>query len=213
MLCIMISVGSALVYGLVAGFAIAIPVGAIAVLILRVGITQGLKAGLAAGLGAATVDLSYCTVAMVAGGAISGTLQSWGSYPLLVSGLVLLGLGVFQLVGALRHKNDPDRPLPSPRSVYLRFIALTALNPATVLYFAALAATLGAQQADAAAKVAFVVGTGSASVMWHLVLGAIGAVLHRTIGPKASKALGVVGSLMVVALGAVVLVRGITGVF
>jgi threonine/homoserine/homoserine lactone efflux protein len=43
--------------GLVAGYAIAIPVGAIAVLIIHTALTQGLRAGLAAGAGAATADL------------------------------------------------------------------------------------------------------------------------------------------------------------
>ena len=44
--------------GAIAGYAIAIPVGAIAVLIIHIGLTSGLRQGLAAGAGAATVVIA-----------------------------------------------------------------------------------------------------------------------------------------------------------
>ena len=58
----------ALLAGIFAGYAIAVPVGVIAVLIIETGMAGGLRRGLAAGAGAATVDLVYCAGALGAGG-------------------------------------------------------------------------------------------------------------------------------------------------
>lgn len=204
-----ISVPTALLYGVLAGFGIAMPLGAIAVLLLRTGMTHGFRAAAAAGLGAASVDLAYCAAAFAVGSSIAGTIQSWGGWPLLVSGAVLAGIGAIQLRGAFRGAPDaPATPLRS-RHLYTRFVALTALNPATVLYFVALASALASRQADAAARVAFVAGTGLASAMWQVGLAAVGALLHRGIGQRASRVLGIVGSAIVMLLGGVMIARGI----
>ena len=64
----------ALFLGMAAAYGIAIPVGPIAVLILRTGVSRGLRAAAAAGAGAATADLIFATSAMVFGAAVSGFL-------------------------------------------------------------------------------------------------------------------------------------------
>lgn len=204
------SIPAALAYGALAGYAIAIPLGAIGLLILRTALARGFKGGAAAGLGAATVDLAFCTLAFLAGGAVGPTLRSWGDTPLYVSAAVLIGIGLVQLRGALRPSAEA-KPLPSHGSIYVRFIALTAINPATVLYFAALAGTLASQDADAGARAAFVVAVGLASASWQLGLAAAGSVLHRAASPRVSKVLSVTGSLIVVGLGLAVLARAVWG--
>src|SRR6266550_1795694 len=67
-------VGQAFLLGMAAAYAIAIPVGPIAVLILRTGVRRGLRAAAAAGAGAATADLLFATIAMLFGAAASGFL-------------------------------------------------------------------------------------------------------------------------------------------
>jgi hypothetical protein len=59
---------SAALSGLLAGYGVAVPVGAIAVVLISVSARTSLRIGAAAGLGAATVDGAYALVA-VAGGA------------------------------------------------------------------------------------------------------------------------------------------------
>jgi len=61
--------GQAFLLGMAAAYAIAIPVGPIAVLILRTGVSRGLRAAAAAGAGAATADLIFATGAMLFGAA------------------------------------------------------------------------------------------------------------------------------------------------
>lgn len=205
------SAGSALVYGLLAGLGIAMPLGAIGVLIVRAAMTSGFRVGAAAGLGTATVDLVYCTLAFAAGAGLADTIRSWGSAPLYVSGAVIAGIGVAQLWSTFHRREGGPLVAPRARSIYMRFIALTALNPVTVLYFVALAGALATRDANPGARAAFVVGVGAASALWQVALAGAGTVLHRTAGPRVSHALGVVGSLIVVGLGAAVLARAATG--
>jgi len=136
---------AALFAGIFAGFAVAVPVGVIAVLIIEAGMAGGLRRGLAAGAGAATVDLTYCVTALFIGGVLSQILASVLLPLQVLSGVVLISIGVRGLYalwrgrrGEVANPNDP-RVRGSAVQLYLRFIVLTALNPATVLYFLALA--------------------------------------------------------------------------
>jgi len=202
------SIGGAALYGLAAGLGIAMPLGAIAVLILRTALSRGARAGVAAGLGAATIDATYCTLAVSAGAALSDVISTWGDAPLYLSGAIIAAIGVAQLVSALRPQQT-TAAAPGARVVYLQFVGLTALNPVTVLYFASLAGVLASHHADAGARVAFVAGVGVASAAWHLGLGVVGAAMRHTVGARASRALGVIGSVIVVGLGAVILARAV----
>lgn len=204
------SIGGAALYGLAAGLGIAMPLGAISVLILRTVLARGIRAGIAAGLGAATVDLVYCSLAVAAGASLSSVIAGWGDAPLYVSGTVIVAIGVVQLVGALRP-HDAGAPAPRARRVYLQFIGLTALNPVTVLYFASLAGVLASREADAGAQVAFVAGVAVASAAWQVGLVLVGAAMRHTVGDRASRVLGIVGSGIVVALGVVVIARAALG--
>lgn len=207
-----ISVPEAAAAGVLAGFAIAIPVGAIAVLILRIGLTRGFAPAAAAGLGVATVDFVYCTLAIVAGAQVASAIESWGALPLYISGAVLVAIGTYMLVQAFRAPRAASNAPPArPLAVYGRFVALTMLNPATVIYFAALATALAGQQASGGAHVAFVLGTGIASAAWQVGLAAAGALLHRMAGPRTMRGLSVLGAAIVVGLGVAIIVRGATG--
>lgn len=92
------------------------------------------------------------------------------------------------------------------RSVYARFVLLTAINPLTLLYFFALAGMVTASTGTWIGPAVFVVAAGLASLLWQTVLAMIGAALGATVPPRVGEALGVVASLVVVALGVAVLV-------
>src|SRR3977135_557222 len=67
---------SAFLIGAAAGYSIAIPVGPIAVLIVRTGLRRGFRIAAAAGAGTATVDLIYATLAVALGGAANRALAA-----------------------------------------------------------------------------------------------------------------------------------------
>ncbi|MGH8337170.1 MAG: lysine transporter LysE, partial [Gammaproteobacteria bacterium] len=79
--------------GILAGYGIAIPVGAIAILIIETGLHRGFRDGFWAGAGAASADLLYAMVAVMLG-SIAVVVVGTFAFPLkIASGIVLLALG------------------------------------------------------------------------------------------------------------------------
>lgn len=198
---------TALGLGALVGLGIAMPLGAIAVLILETGISRGWRRAAAAGLGAASVDLAYATLAMAAGAAVSSALSGHERALRIGGAVVLAVVATLGLVGLLRRRRAavdlPETPQPAtvrstrPASYYLRFVALTAVNPLTVVYFAAVVAALTDTITTAGTRVAFVLGIGVASAAWQLGLAAIGAGLGARVRPAVRTLLAVVGYAVV----------------
>lgn len=202
---------AALIAGLAAGLAIAMPLGAIGVLILRESILNGVRHGLAAGAGVAFVDLTYCTLAVSVGVVFAPVIRSWGAIPAVVSGLVLIGLGVYQLASARSSAGTELLDVPK-RAVFFRFVALTAINPATLLYFLALASVVTTTATSWIAPTAFVVGTGVASLAWQWGLAFVGARVGAMLPARVVGLLGWVASGVIIVLGISVIVAGINAV-
>jgi threonine/homoserine/homoserine lactone efflux protein len=201
---------SSFLTGLVAGFAIAMPPGAVTSLILRIGLQRGFRSALAAGWGTATVDGLYCVVAVLAGAAIVPLLGAVDAPLRIVTGLVLVGLGVRGIMTA-RHE-APSAGSPDARDLvatYLRFIAITMVNPATLAYFVAIAfGFAGSVLNDAGA---FIAGVFAASLSWHAALALMSGSLHGRLGPTARGTLAVVANGVVIALGIRILAQVVAG--
>ena len=184
----------------------AVPVGVIAVLIIETGMMGGLRRGLAAGAGAATVDLLFCSLALLVGGLLNQFL-SVALVPLQVlAGGVLISIGVRGLLSLRASSTSADagadpRVRGSVQQLYLRFIALTAMNPATILYFLALAIGLPGLGSDPINAVAFTLGAAGASLSWQLLLGAIGAAAGRILPERAVTATRIVGQVLIIGFG------------
>lgn len=194
------------VSGLIAGYGIAIPVGAIAVLIVNTAMRCGFACGAAAGAGAATADLIYAALAATAGNAAARVLAPWDETIRWVSAGVLVGLAVKGLLDLRRRSVSTDGPTLSVRRgelalTYVRFLGLTIINPMTVIFFgtvvigANVGRTLTAAQAILFAFAAF-----AASLSWQTLLAAIGAGAGRGLSPTARRLTVVVGNLVIVAM-------------
>lgn len=192
---------TAFLIGAAAGYAIAIPVGPIAVLIVRTGLRRGFRVAAAAGAGTATVDLVFAILAVVVGGAVTGALTA----VLLPMRLAAAAALMYLAVRAVLRLGRTDMALETPgeeRSVartYVLFIGLTALNPATVAYFVTLAVGLPQIAQDAGSRLAFAVGASLSSLSWQSLLAAIGAALHTRLTPRIELATTLVSSAILAA--------------
>ena len=188
---------SALALGAVVGLGIAIPLGAIGVLLLQTGMTHGWRPAAAGGLGAALVDLAYASAAVVAGSTAAALLAGHERTVSVVGAAVLGTVAVTGARGAIRGRLVVPAPIPgagtTPARMLARFVGLTAVNPLTVVYFAAVAAGFSDQLTDAPAKVGFVLGIGAASAAWQLALAAVGTLLGARVTPGVRAVLAVVG--------------------
>jgi threonine/homoserine/homoserine lactone efflux protein len=228
--------------GLAVGLGIAVPLGAIGVLLLQTGMAAGWRTAAAGGLGAAAVDLVYAAAAVAAGTAVAGALAAQSRSVQVLGAVVLALVAVRGVVGLVRPDTTsapvsvPGAPspaagscadvapssvatgcvgarrssgtltaaparaavrAPSPWRTFLRFVALTAVNPLTVVFFVAVSAGLADRLATPAAAAAFVVGIGAASAAWQLALAATGALLGARVSPRLRTLLSLAGYAVV----------------
>jgi len=78
-----------------------------------------------------------------------------------------------------------------------RFVALTAVNPLTAVYFVALAAGSGAAVRGPERTSAFLTGVFGASLSWQLMLVTAGWMAGGRMGSRARVVTGLVGHLVV----------------
>jgi arginine exporter protein ArgO len=199
-------VAEALVSGMLAGYGVAIPVGAIGVLIISLAARTSLRVGVGAALGVATADGVYATVAVAGGAALASLIRPVATPLRIVASVVLLGIALRVAVTALRHFHDPTRAVATPAlrtgpRAFTGLLGLTLLNPATVIYFAALVLGQKSSGTAAAASVVFVVAAFCASASWQLLLAASGSALGRTLaGERGRLITSIVSSLLIVVL-------------
>jgi arginine exporter protein ArgO len=196
---------TALLDGAFAGYGIAIPVGAIAILIVGTGMRCGFACAAAAGAGAATADLFYAIVAATAGAAAARLLEPWSVPIRLVSAAVLAGLAIWGLAGWRRNSLEPGAVVAVTRgemaATYGRFLGLTIINPLTVIYFTSL--VLGnavGRPVGPVGAVMFATGAFLASLSWQLLLAGVGAFGRRGLPPYVRTVTLVVGNLVILGL-------------
>lgn len=197
--------------GVLAGYGIAIPVGAIALLIIETGIRRGFPVALAAGAGAATADLVYAGAAVVSGTAIISLVSTVEEPLRLASGVLLTGIAAFGLwrtrVGEGR---SVEVTVPKGRdlaSIYARFLGLTLVNPTTVVYFVAVVVGLGIVSGMSPFQgVRFVVGAGLASLSWQTLIAWLGASVGSRLSDRARTTVSVVGYLVILGFAVVILI-------
>ncbi|WP_104165966.1 LysE family transporter [Cryobacterium sp. N22] len=207
-----IELGPLLVGGLLAGWGVAVPLGAIGVLLMREALTGGFGVGAVAALAVALVDGLYCVAALAIGAAAAPVLASWGAAPAVGAGLILLLLGGLGLRRRPAAAVPRDRPRPpSPGRVFAMFAGLTAINPATLLYFGALTAALPPSLGLDRAPAVFVAGALVASLAWQLVLVTVGAFAGGRIGVRGQAVLSTCGYGLVMLLGAAAVVVALRG--
>ncbi|GAA1253182.1 LysE family transporter [Kitasatospora nipponensis] len=197
---------AALLAGVLAGYGIAVPVGAVGGLLVALTARSSWRVAAAAALGVATADGLYAVAAVLGGTSAARLLAPASTVLHWTAFTVVTGLALRTAQQALRiHRERRPHPAPapaagppatgptpataglaaSPRRAYLGLLGLTLLNPATIVYFAAL--VLGGQARSGPgplAALAFCTAAVAASASWQLLLAAGGAVLGRILtGP------------------------------
>ncbi|MFI9183980.1 hypothetical protein ACIGXG_17330 [Streptomyces goshikiensis] len=177
--------------GAAAGLGVAMPMGAMSVLLLQEAIRER-RAAVAAAAGVAAVDLGYAALATALGPWVAAHVTPAEAWIRLAASAILLTIATRGLL--------PTRPAPPPipanagpdagagagaGRVFVRYVGLTAVNPTTALYFAALTTAQGAALQAGAAGAAFVTGVALASLLWQQALVALGALAGSRISPAA----------------------------
>ena len=188
--------------GLVTGWAIAVPIGAVGAFLVALTARTSFGTGAAGALGIATVDGMYAALAVVAGAALSAALAPVATPLRIVSGAVLLVIAALTAAHAIATRGRPREVSPVPPArAYALFVAITAVNPTTVVYFAAV--VLGHRDlVDTPAQAAvFVLAAFAASASWQLTLAGGGAALGRVAtGHRGHLVTGLVSATVIAGL-------------
>ncbi|WP_051892536.1 LysE family transporter [Streptomyces erythrochromogenes] len=184
--------------GAAAGLGVAMPMGAMSVLLLQEAMRHR-RTAVAAAMGIAVVDLGYAALATAVGPWVASHVSPVEAWVRLASAAILLAIAAHGLAGA-RPEAAPPVPAPDPAAApgatrtttgvrpakaFARFVALTAINPTTALYFAALTTAQGASLGTGPAGAAFLVGVGAASLLWQQSLVALGSLAGARISATA----------------------------
>ena len=196
--------------GLLIGFSIAAPVGAIGVLCIRRTLAEGRGVGLASGLGAATADALYGCVAGFGVTAISNFLVSQQLALRLFGGIFLCYLGI---------KTFLSRPSGQPAATsggglaraYASTFVLTLANPMTILSFAAIFAGLGLGNTGGSygAAASLVAGVFMGSAAWWLLLSSAVALLRGRLTVDGLQWINRISGVIIAGFGVVALWSGI----
>lgn len=210
-----------LVAGLLAGFGIAIPVGAVATYLVTLTARTSSRVGAGAALGVASADGLYALLAVVGGAALTAVIAAIAGPLRWVSAAALVAVAIGIAVSAIRDhragenetgddKTVPDDSSMTPLRAYGALLGITLLNPATVIYFSALVVGSKAAGASTAGQGAvFVLGAFIASASWQLLLVAGGVVLGRTLtGRRGRLITGLVSSAVILGLTVSLLLAG-----
>ncbi|GAA3206083.1 LysE family transporter [Actinocorallia longicatena] len=198
----------AILSGLLAGYGVAIPVGAIGVLIVTLTARTSFRVGAAAAAGVATADGLYAIAAVLGGASLTPLIEPVATPLTWLAALVLLAVAARTAVAAFRERSEREVPLLTrPGRAYLALLGLTVLNPATIIYFAAL--VLGRQAENAlttAEQFAFAVSAVAASLSWQLLLAAGGSLVGKALTGGRARLLTSLAASAIIAALAVLLV-------
>ncbi|MGW1276772.1 hypothetical protein ACWD4V_07415 [Streptomyces tsukubensis] len=201
--------------GAVAGLGVAVPLGAVGVLVLQQAMRDR-RAGAAAGAAVAVVDAGYAALATAVGPLVAAALAGVEAWVRLVAALVLAAIAALGLLASRRPapgiRGTPDTlgtpgahsapgtpgttgtpgtagaagtERADPVRVFVRFAALTFVNPTTALYFAALTTAQGSALRGGAAGAVFTFGVFAASLLWQQTLVAAGGFAGPRIPDRA----------------------------
>lgn len=177
-----------LVAGLLAGYGIAMPVGAVATYLVALTARTSLKIGASAALGVATADGLYALIATIGGSTLTHLIEPimlplrWASASVLLALAAWSGATAISQYRKRRTATRSDETSISAARAYLGLLGMTMMNPITVIYFAAL--VLGTQTAGGPNRLeqaVFVLAAFAASASWQLLLAGGGALLGRVL--------------------------------
>jgi threonine/homoserine/homoserine lactone efflux protein len=165
-----------LITGALAGLALAIPLGPMAILLISTTLKHGRGIGFFGALAMASVDFSYAALVFAFGNGIINLLTGW-VLPLRLLGSAILLYVAFKIFMDARKSSRIDDPdlSDSPKSrfkTYAKFFGLTVLNPATAFYFFGITPSVAAlsQGTGFWSTGLFAVGVFAGSVVWQMGL-------------------------------------------
>jgi arginine exporter protein ArgO len=190
--------------GAVAGLAVAMPIGAVCSYLVGLDARERTATALAAALGIASVDGGYAIVAAAGGSGLQAMLSEVSGWLTYAAAITLVVVAVHTMRTAFRrYRGDIQTRAQlsrlTPARAYVNLVALTAINPATVVTFAAVVVGRSSSEGGPSwlAVALFALGAFGASALWQLLLAGGGSVLGRLLRTRRGQLRISIGSTFV----------------
>jgi len=199
--------------GFLLGFAVAASPGPIFFLCVRRTLTQGRLTGFFSGLGVATADGFYAAIATFGVAALTTAFVAGRRPMAVIGGVILVLLGARILME--RGKAADSASAVTGRGLawaYVSTLGLTITNPATIISFAALAATLGLGTGGSFVRpTSVVVGVLLGSAAWWCILVIGASMLRSRLTPRIVGWISTVSGLAIAVLGILAVISAFRG--
>jgi threonine/homoserine/homoserine lactone efflux protein len=189
--------------GVIIGLIVALPLGPIGILCIQRTLSRGYLAGLFTGLGIAAADAVCGAVATFGVTVVSDIVASQQFWFRLIGGIVICGMG-----GRIYHQSDGKEISASTDQVssldnfFWAFI-LTVVNPALILSFFAIFATMGLawKNINLVSGLLLVSGVFSGSAVWWLLLSGAASRLRRRFTDSIIRKVNRISGIVIAAFG------------
>ena len=197
--------------GILIGFVASIPLGPVGVICVQRTLCKSRRSGFFSGLGAATADTVFATVAAFFLSMVLAFVQKHIDILKVIGGIavIIVGVSIFlknPVVQIRRNRANKGNLWSDYLSVFL----ITLTNPAFILMFIALFASLGISQESS--SVPYIQGSGlicgvfvGASTWWFMLTLGI-SFLRKWFRPRHMLYLNRISGALIVALGAIAII-------
>ena len=137
--------------------------------------------------------------------------SSSGTGAAVAAGVILGGTGSDTSADAAEDTGLPAPRRRGPIGGFASMYGLTMTNPATILSFGALFASIGAGTGGAGGAFAVVLGVFTGSIAWWALLTGLVAVMRARLTPRIVTALNVASAVLIGGFGLVAIALGVAG--
>lgn len=191
-----------LLKGFIIGLSIAMPIGPIAMLLIRNTLERGFKFGLAVGLGAALIEGFYSLIAASGFAIIAQLLNDYLIQIKLSSALLLIVLGIFEIKNSSANSSKEIKIKQNGFAKTVILVALlTAANPMTIVYFTGVFAAISSNNFDFLKVILISIGAFLGSISWTTFLSYSVSKMRHKISPKWVKIIRIISGLMICLFG------------
>jgi threonine/homoserine/homoserine lactone efflux protein len=190
--------------GIAIGFGMAVPIGPIGIIFIRKALAEGSRRALIVALGAATADFMYGAVAAFGLTIIENLIESWMIPIRLIGGLILFYLGY------KTYKSNPELLSTAPKNgnlfaTYISIVVLTLTNPATIIGFLGIFATLGLGKGlEPLSASQLSIGIFSGSFLWFLTLSYFVRIFRKKLNTEGLRWVNRVSGVLIILCGVLV---------
>jgi threonine/homoserine/homoserine lactone efflux protein len=194
-----------LLFGLLAGFSIAVPIGPMGLLCIQRTLASGMRVGVCTGLGAATVNVIFGAVVLL--GLEWMPLWMSGDQKILstAGGLYLLWSAGRTLMRRRMFGDQLQDRRQSPLSAYLSAMAFNATNPMALMLILALLSP--SADGSAGGTAALLLGMFTAATSWWICLSGGVSLLRTRLRPELLLYVNQAAGMFLTIYGTLVLAR------